>query len=339
MADSSDRPDLPFAADWQVELPRWASLPLVASERALLVRANVDLVAVDPRGGKVRWKARVSSDEGDRGRFLLAAGDRVLTDAQVGRDALTEVVAIAEGEVAWRAELGCIVGHGGAALVGDDLVAVGIDPSTGPVLRSVDAGGKRRLGVPLADGANTIALTGERLLVCNRAASPGLYTVNRDGGDARTMEETPAQEMAVAGGRVLAALRVADYPRRDLQARDLATGKVLWTARCHGAVLALDSEVAAHLEPTSAGPVLALRDAATGAVRWRASQPVADDSGHIDLAGPLVAFGHGTGMALHRRADGASVGDEVLFGTNIVQAGERLYLSCMNWLVCAKPPA
>jgi hypothetical protein len=106
---------------------------------------------------------------------------------------------------------------------------------------------------------------------------------------------------------------------------------VLWTAPAHGAVIGIDGDLVAHYVD-GGSPVI--RDAASGTERWRA-KPV-EDASSTTFAGTHVFFGHMTGMTVHRRADGAHVG-EVASGRTAQVLGERLYLGGFKFLACVTP--
>lgn len=324
---------LPFPTIWKLELPSWVSMTPVMHHGALVARVGDSLRAVDADAGKALWAAAVDPGGGS-GHMLHAHDDLVLTDRRPDPAHTTEVVAVRGGAVAWTLDLGCVVDHDASVVAAGLLYVVG-NSGAGMVLRAVDlTRGKLVVDAPLAAGADGLLQLGDRFLILNRRASPGLYWVRPDGTGDGTLEETPAAEVRAAGGRLLTALRDAGFPRRTLQVRDLGSARVLWTAPAHTAVIGIDGDAVGHLETGGDEGTPVLRDAASGEVRWRGA-PIASDPARVTFAGDHVFFGHMTGMTAYRR-DGGACG-EVASGRTAQVVGERLVLGGFKFLTCVEP--
>src|ERR1041384_2329534 len=203
--------------------------------------------------------------------------------------------------------MGCIVGSQASCVLGAEVFVLGVDPKGGSALRSIHAeGGTRR--VDRKRSGRDVACAGDRLIILDAfaeaGAAAGLVSVDRDGGDEQLVERIAAQEMAIAHRRLLAALRTGPAPERTVQLIALAPGAAQWAHPAHGASIALDDELAIHVESHGGAPVPVARDAATGELRWRGSGPLGDDTGTFRFAGSLVSFTHGSGTTLYRRTDG-----------------------------------
>jgi hypothetical protein len=324
---------LPFPTIWQRELPSWVSMPAVTLGDALVVRAGDRVHAIATDDGAARWDCVVDPG-GGAGHLLHGYDDLQLTDRRPDPDHLTELVAVSGGQIAWTLALGCVVEHDASAIAAGLLYVVGNAPG-GMVLRAVHL--QRReivVDVPLPAGADGVMPIGDRLLVLNRMASPGLYWLRPDGGSAGTLEETPVAEVRATRDRLVAAVRDAPFPRRTIQVRELATGRVAWTAPGHSAVIGIDGDDVAHLEAGGDEGTPVVRDAASGEVRWR-GEPIASDPARVTFAGDHVYFGHMTGMTGYRR-DGTPAG-EVPGGRTAQRLGDRLYLGGFRFLACVDP--
>jgi hypothetical protein len=256
----------------------------------------------------------------------------VVTDTRTGPKRTTELVGVRAGEVIYRTAVDCIVGGQGGCVLGSEVFVLGVDPKGGSVLRSIQSDDGRRHLDRTVPGRDVIA-THDRLLVLNSFAEPGIVSLDRTGADQCVIAQTAAQEMAVAGNLIVAALRTGAAPARTVQLIDLAAGLPRWAHPAHGSIVALDGKIAIHIESLADNLVPVARDAATGEVRWRGSRPLGGDSGTFRFAGSLVAFTHGTGTTLYARGDGAFVA-ELLTGYAVGAHGHHLYLADLQHLFC-----
>src|SRR5262245_28160878 len=299
-------PNLPIPTRWITNMPGIVRRPPMALGSELCVRADNTLVWLDQATGKVR----TSLELGYTGikLFLLALGDRVLVDRTPAGHETTLVDVVRKGKVERTFDTGCIVSLAGAALLGSELYVLGTIPA-GTILRSFDpATGARRVDERVVPDGRDLFTLGDRLLILNSTGEPGLFTLDGNGKDARTFEQTSVQNAEFAAGRVLLSARVGPAPLREARMRDLATGEILWTAPAHGSMIGLDAEIAVHVEKEGEDLVPVARDALNGEVKWKGSA-LAAGSGEFSFLGPHIGFWYGYGFQLFRRTDGTLVGD------------------------------
>ncbi|MCC6999836.1 MAG: hypothetical protein IT370_34860 [Deltaproteobacteria bacterium] len=302
----------------------------------LVLRVGGELRALAAATGQPIWQAAVD-DSGGAGSFVHAYNDVILTDRRPDPLRLTELVAVQAGKVSFTLGLGCIVDRGASLVAAGIFYAIGNAPDVGPVLRAVNlATRKLVVDVPLRAGADMLEREGDRLLVGNRMASPGLYWLQADGSGLTALESAPAQEMRTSGGRVLAALREhdTDAPTRTAQVRDLASGKVLWSTPAQGPVIGLDGDSAVHYEGEGEQRLPVLREAASGKLRWRG--PAVEDPSRVSFAGPYVFLGHMTGNVVHRRDDGSLLGALPLSRTALEASGS-IVIGGFKFLAAFRP--
>jgi hypothetical protein len=327
----ADPRDIPLPIRWTTTTPDDASL-LEVTEQRLFVRCGEHLVALERDSGKPAWTAALGEHSG-RGTFVLAAGDVIVTDTRRGPKRTTELVGVREGKVLYQTAMECLISGRASCVVDDEVYVVGLALPSGTALRSLRArDGVRRVDRAVRGARDVLAL-GERLLVLSSTNEPGLVTLDREGDDARVVEPTSVQNVAVAGGRLLAAVITGDVPDRTATLREPATGEVRWRVPTHGSLIALDSELALHIEAHGGVLVPVARAATTGDVRWRGA-PLADDGGWFYFAGSLIAFCHGGGTTLYRRADG-TIFAELLAVDALGARGRELWLAGSERLVCA----
>lgn len=327
---------LPFHTLWRLDVTSWINIPAVIREDVAIVRNRGDVVAIDLETGTRAWSVTVDPTHSS-GQFLLP-GDRgaVITDRQPDPDRTTELVVVSNGAITKHVQTACVIQPDALVVRDGRWLAIGNDPRSGVVFRGFDARtGGAVVEVPLSEvGADVAFAVRDRILVGNRIGTPGLYWVDLDGANLAPLETAPAHDVRVAGGRVLAALREEEFPRRTIQARDLESGAILWSVPGHGAQLALDADAALHFEEGGEGaPVL--RDAATGEVRWRA-EPMTDEPGSCSFAGPYVFVSHFAGMTAYRRDRGTKVA-EVEDGAVAQAYADKLLLGGYGYLALCRP--
>lgn len=291
---------------WRTEHPsKIVQSEFVMRRDELVLRVGGEVRALDVATGAARWTSAVDP-KGTAGVFLHAAGDAVVTDRRAGPARTTEVVVVRDRIIRGAYALDCIVSTNATAVVDGTLYAIGSDPATGMVFRGVElATGARVVDVSLADiGAAELVSFDGRFVVGNRMASPGLYWLDRAGARGDILERLPSHFLQASQGRLMAALREVDLPKRTIQVRELATGRIAWSAVGYSAHLAIDHGDAVHLDAATG---IVLRDAATGSVRWHAS--VLHEPLSLRLAGPCVLAWHPEGFTALARATGAVLGE------------------------------
>jgi outer membrane protein assembly factor BamB len=291
---------------WRTEIPdRLVNTKLVVRGDELVLRVGGEVRGLDVATGATLWSSDVNPKR-TAGVFLYVSGDAVVTDRRSEPAGTTEVVVVRDRAIRGVYPLDCIVDTTATAIVDGTLYAIGSDPATGMVFRGVQlATGARVVDVSLADiGAAELASFDGRFVVGNRMASPGLYWIDRTGARGDVLEHLPSHFLQASQGRLMAALREVDLPKRTIQVRELATGRIAWSAAGFGPHLAIDGDDAVHL---GAATGIVLRDAATGRARWHASVPQEPLS--LRLAGPCVLTKHPEGFTVLARATGAVLGE------------------------------
>jgi outer membrane protein assembly factor BamB len=318
--------------DWECFL--WDA-PLVRGDE-LIVRAGAKLVGLASADGTERWRVDLASaDQG--GEVLGAAGDVMFVDS-VGADRSQQLVGVRAGGVAWRTPLGGTFVRGATGVVGGSILAV-VTGSKSELLRIDPASGAAQR-TSLAAGGATIAVTDTQIVILSptaRAGAPGAYVPTSSGEVERVIRTGDVWFGAVASGRVL----TIGSRKRDLHVvdvRDLDTGDVRWSAECFQGTGALDDHDAAYVERKGAAGELVLRDAATGAIRWRADIGDAEPA-TITFAGSVVLVRHMIGLVVVRRADGHVLGEIYgSFGFGAAVADDRMFLGNDRQLICARVP-
>jgi hypothetical protein len=296
----------PLSVLWSVSTPDDASL-VHAGAQQVVARCGTEVLAFDAGGGESVWKATLPDGAGE-GSLLALVDKTVITDARIGPKETTVLLGIQGGKLTYRSPIDAIVGGQAIGVIRDTVYVLGTDPRGGSLLRSITAADGAR-GLDLRRPGRDLAASGERLVILSSFGEPGLISLDASGKDERVLETIPAQDMAIAGDYLLAALRTGDAPRRTVRLYDLHDGRALWSHACHGPVIGIDLELALHLESDGAHYIAVARDIPTGAVRWRSGGPLGDDSGVFRSAGSLISFTHGTGTTILRRSDGAVVAE------------------------------
>lgn len=325
----ADPRDTPLPSVWSATTPDSASIITTGADQ-LVARCGRHVVGFD-RKGRESWTLDLGEGAGD-GTLLQVVGETVVTDTRTGAKRTTELVGVRGGKIAYRTAMECQVGNQASCLIGDELFVLGVAPAKAGVLRSISvATGKRRLD--RAHRGRDLVSAADRLLILDSFAEPGIVSTNRDGEDERIVEPQPAQEFALWGTRLVSSLRTGPAPQRTAQMRDLASGKVLWTYPCHGAVVAIHEDLAVHIELVGGALLPVARDAATGEVRWRGAGPVGDDVGTFRFSRAFVVFTHGMGTTLYRRTSGELVGE--LVAAYALAADDRhIYMEGSERIAC-----
>ena len=225
----------------------------------------------------------------------------MITDRRPDPARTTELVLVRSGAIVSTIKTGAVIVSEASIIRGETFDAIVNDPHTGVAYRAFDlASGTKVADVPLADvGADMLVAVGDRLLVGNRIASPGLYWMRLDGARGDVVEHERAHAMEISGNRLVATLFDGETEARTVRVYDLASGRVLWSAPAASAIAGIDGDAVVSFDHGGEG-VPVLRDAATGAVRWR-GEAVADKPGSVWFAGPYVFIEQGPGMTGYMR--------------------------------------
>jgi outer membrane protein assembly factor BamB len=298
----------------------------------VVVRVRAELRALNSATGDVLWSAQVDPGRA-AGHLLHRSGDLVVTDRRPDPARTTELVVVRSGSVVSTIKTGAIIVSGASIIHGETFHAIVNDPSTGVGYRAFDlASGTKVADASLADvGADMLLAVGDRLLVGNRIASPGLYWMRLDGARGDVVEHERAHVMEISGNRLVATLYAEPSETRTVRAYDLPSGRVLWSAPSESAVAGIDGDAVMSFERGGEG-VPVLRDTATGAVRWRAAA-LADKPASVWFAGPYVFIEQGSGMTGYKRDTGALIGDIESCATAQFVNG-RLYFGGLGFFTC-----
>lgn len=319
--------DLPLPLTWRTATGDQASFLAAVADDQLAVRFDDRVAIHDATTGACVASAEL--EHASVPAFLVVAGGVILTDTRGGPDRTTVVTGIRDGARVFATPVDARIARRGASMLGDELFVLGDDRRGGPVLRSLDLSGARRLDARVTPDGRDLATHGGELLVLSSTGEPGISRFDAGGRRTAIVEATPVQEMRVDGDHLLAAARTSAAPAREIKLHALTSGELRWAHAGHGALLALDAELALHAIDDPRGLCMVARDVTTGAERWR-SEPLADDSGEIVCSRLVIAFNHGTGVTLYGRTDGA-VRHELPFVRAFDVAG-TLYLSDLESL-------
>ncbi|GAB3439924.1 outer membrane protein assembly factor BamB family protein [Actinophytocola sediminis] len=229
---------------WRARVPSTSGLDqtfpiLTAVDDVVLLSMEEILHAFDRTSGELRWRAENT--------VLLATGDgsAFAYDREIGQEAVTSVD-LATGKPRWRAELATLLPDhfptdvdGAVAtpeavviLPGNTDVALGLDPVTGAVRWTVvprDAD-----GIPLTDIAEATAVNDQVVFTGNLGDDVDIAAHDLDDGERRwalTGTDFPAEELLLTQEGMVG---VVGPSGGDLDARDLATGRSLWTVQSTG---------------------------------------------------------------------------------------------------------
>lgn len=296
----ADPTTTPFRTSWSVTLPGSAGLVTTTIDR-VIARCDEHVLTLDLEG-KAISSVELGAGAGE-GTWLASLPTGVVaTDTRRGPRRTSEIVLIAKNKIAAKLTTGCLAGNHGICALGEELYCLGIDPAAGSVLRSFCTDGTRVIDTVRA--GRDLLPAGDRLIVLDSFAEPGLVMLDSRGAQLNTLESIPAQDLALADGRALAALRTANAPERTMRAYDLATGQSIWSHAGHGPSVGLDRELAVHLVLHDGKLVPVARHCVSGVEVWRADVGVGDEPGTFRFAAGHVLFTHGTGTTVYRRDTG-----------------------------------
>jgi hypothetical protein len=326
---------LPFAEIWSAAVRGFAWLPPTRVGDDLVVSANNELHGLAPADGSERWRVVIDPTKGEQ-TFLYAHGATTITSRHLEPKRFIQVVALRGPQIVWTSSFDAHVFGSGVAVLAGRLYALCNDPTQTSVrLRALDLdSGDRVVDVAVPTGTARLQRAGDALVVVG-AAGFGLYRLQRDGGSPEIIEPREAYGHSVSGDRLLATVDCGSGSERtELQARALDDLRILWTAPARGVICAIDGDAAVACEGEGPSWIPVLRDAASGAVRWR-GEAMRMSPGTIQLAGGHVFLTYTRGMIAYRRDDGTRVG-ELELGCSVTQDGERLYFGAFNKVICAR---
>jgi hypothetical protein len=327
----------------------------------VVARCGARLVSCRCDDGAVAWSAEIDP-EGGNGAFFLGHEDMYLTEqARLPPSCMATIVAVeaesaggaggaggagdAGGRQRWRTDLDTMVALGSAAVHGDELCALSLDPaSEQPTLlyRLALADGALRGQEPLPWPADAVLPLSGGLLVRNQrvaAGAPGLYLV--DAGTATPLLADAVihtvLDTAIDLARQDQLLAVITRADGSYTARVYAAGgmELVWQAPIASAAAALAGGDLFHVEDADHGKACTLvcRDARTGAVRWR-SALLPPQIPSISVAGAIVICNHRQGQVVCRRRDGHVIGQIRGSYGPPAHHGDSLYLCRPGAMLC-----
>jgi outer membrane protein assembly factor BamB len=230
-------------ADMQPPYPGARSTPTVTADTVYALGSDGDLVAVDRRTGRERWRHQLRADFGGRpGRWAYAESPLVDGDVVVvSPGARTALVALdaRTGAERWRAA----VPGGEDAAYASTVVAtagggrqyvqflekglIGVDAATGRLLWRFDAvaaGSAANIPTPIVRDGQVFAGT--------LSAGGGLLPLTAGSGGAAGAPVYFEKRLGLAqGGAVLIGAHLYAATGQGVQAIDWATGRIAWQAR------------------------------------------------------------------------------------------------------------
>jgi outer membrane protein assembly factor BamB len=229
--------------DMQPAYPGARSTPTVSGDTVYALGSDGDLVAVDRRSGRERWRHQLRADFGGRpGTWAYAEsplidGDAVIVSpgartALVALDARTGAerwrTAVPDGEDAAYASTVVAAAAGGRQYVQFlQKGLIGVDAATGRLLwrfAAVAEGSAANIPTPVVHDGQVFAGT--------QMAGGGLLRLTAESGGAAGTPVYFEKRLGVAqGGAVLVGSHVYAATGQGLQAIDWATGRIGWQAR------------------------------------------------------------------------------------------------------------
>lgn len=321
--------ELPVPVRWTapIEWPCFLWDPPMVVGDDVVVRAGGTIVAFALADGARRWSTDLQVPDGGGEVFGVADGT-FYCDAVREGDRTRVLIGATRSGVRWRTALDGLVARNGTVAIGQEIAAVVTDRQ-GSSLCRIDAKNGKLSRVRLAASGAMILRTGRETIVLSPTANedaPGAYVVADGGEVARVLRTNDVWYGAAAAGRLLTTgARQRDLYTVDL--RDIATGAVQWTDTCFNGAAALDGIDAAYVV-RGATSELVLRDAQSGAVRWRVDIDDVEPAS-IHLAGNLVLVRHMIGAVVVRRDTGQVLGDA--FGSasfGVTRAGDDAFSIC-----------
>lgn len=314
-----------LAQRWSTTLPwgGWVSHAPLVCRGAVLGRSGARVFAASLDSGEVLWSEEVDPT-GDTGRFLLGYGNLAITDVRPDPERLTRAVAVSTtGGRQWEADLGVIIGGGGAVTSTEFLSFVGMPAEGGPrLVRVRPKNGTIVSSVALEAGADELIETPRGFLIASGRApedAPGVYVASEDGSVAEVLERGSAEALCTSGEQV-AALAEREGAR-TVVVRAAASLAEAWCAPASGRACAIDADDVAYFDEANQ---LVLCKATTGERRWSVEHGV-KRAAWIGLVGTVVVVGNAAGLALRGRTTGAHVAD-VALGRSAIAVGDGLML-------------
>jgi hypothetical protein len=326
---------LPFRELWKASVSSSVRMSPIHHQGVVVVRVRAELRGLNSATGDVLWSVDVDPGRGS-GHLLHRSDGLVITDRRPDPARTTELVVVRAGAIVSTIKTGAIIVSDASIIRGETFHAIVNDPQSGVAYRAFDlARGTKVADASLADvGADMLLAVGDQLLVGNRIASPGLYWMRIDGARGDVVEHERAHVMEISGKRLVATLYEEPTETRTVRAYDLPSGRVLWSAPSESAVAGIDGDAVMSFERGGEG-VPVLRDAATGAVRWRGAA-LAKKPARVWFAGPYVFVALTSGMTGYMRDTGTLIAEIPSCATAQLVDG-RLYFGGLGFFTCCAP--
>lgn len=318
--------DFPLPIRWRTPLApmEWVVHAPLLIDGVLLVRVRQDLFRIRAADGELVGRTAIDPDEG-QGIVCLAHGGCAIVDVgNAGQGRSTIVAVDPAGQVRWRTPLEMqLLSETGSIDKGELLLAchqagvgnwlVALDAASGAV--------RARTKLPRGGAPSTALRWGAAAtLVASPAGVDGLFRIG-EGGSCQVLDERPVPRLVGDGDRALVA--AGSGVRCELALYDAGKLAPRWRAPAAGFAVALDGGEVACLDE---GGKPALRDAASGDIRWRADGRIDPAPTRARLVGPLALFGGGPEVSIYRRSDGRWIGESYYFGVAALADGGALYI-------------
>jgi hypothetical protein len=333
--------DFPLPLAWSAPIGSNAYLwdaPIVRGDQ-ILARAGSLVLGLGAADGAERW--RVTLPGNDRGgQVFLAIDDLIVVDV-TAPDRSQILLGVTAGGVRWQAPLGGGVIRGGAVVdQGGAIVALAAARDREVTRVTIDPASGLAARVRLPAGGATLEFAGGELIAMSPTAAvgaPGAYVLGAGADVNRVLRTGDVWTGAASAGRLLTVGARAGA-RHRIEVCELRSGDVRWSDTCFVDAGALDGDDAAHAVRDGLATAVVVRDAASGAIRWRAELGDVEPA-TITFAGSVVLVRHMIGVIVVARADGRVLGDVLgAQGFRAAVADGRLYLGGNGALIAGVLP-
>jgi outer membrane protein assembly factor BamB len=311
--------------DQQPNYPASRSTPTVTADSVYALGSDGDLVAVDRRTGKARWRRQLRTDFGGTPGDWAYAESPLVDGATlvVGPGGQTSVVALdaQTGQERWRATVpgnrqasyaSAVVAHVAGAKQYVCFLqkgVVGLDAATGRLLWRYD----EPAGRSVANVATPIVRDGQ-VFAASQLAGGGAVRLTSSASGITPTPAYFAQRLGIAeGGAVLVGSHIYNATDQGVRAIDWATGQIAWQNRSIGAasIAVADGKLYLHGENGEVALVDASPAGHQERGRFTPANPPTGGSAKA-WAHPVVA----NGRLYVRQAD-------VLWAYDVAAAGRR----------------